>query len=33
MTNDRIFKMAFASVYPMYVKKLERKRIGSRKTK
>ncbi len=27
MTNDRIFKMALASVYPMYVKKLERKGI------
>lgn len=27
MANDRIFKTAFASVYPLYVKKLERKGI------
>ncbi len=27
MTNERIFRMAFASVYPLYVKKLGRKGI------
>ena len=25
MNNDRVFKMAFASVYPLYVQKVERK--------
>lgn len=25
MTNDRVFKMSFASIYPMYVQKAERK--------
>ena len=25
MTNDRLFKMAFSKVYPMYVQKAERK--------
>lgn len=25
MTNDRVFKMTFASIYPMYVRKAERK--------
>ncbi|HEX7902201.1 MAG TPA: DUF2200 domain-containing protein [Planctomycetota bacterium] len=26
MDNDRVFKMSFASVYPLYVKKAERKK-------
>lgn len=25
MTNDKIFKMTFSSIYPMYVQKIERK--------
>lgn len=25
MANDRIFNMTFASVYPLYVKKVEKK--------
>lgn len=25
MANDRIFKMSFASVYPLYIKKIEKK--------
>jgi len=33
MANDRVFKTAFASVYPMYVKKLERKSVEKAKDK
>ena len=33
MDNSRVFKMAFAGVYPMYVKKLERKGIEKPKDK
>jgi len=33
MADNRIFRTAFASVYPMYVKKLERKGIESPENK
>lgn len=33
MADNRVFKMALANVYPMYVKKLERKNIGNAKDK
>jgi hypothetical protein len=33
MSNDRVFKMPFASVYPLYIKKLERKSIEKPKDK
>lgn len=33
MANDRVFKMAFAGVYPAYVNKLERKGIEKAKDK
>lgn len=25
MTNERVYKMAFSSVYPLYIQKVERK--------
>ncbi len=33
MANNRIFETAFASVYPLYVKKLERKNIEDARDK
>ncbi len=33
MADNRIFKTAFAGVYPLYIKKLERKGIAKAKTK